>query len=212
MTLYTWPPAILPSRFRIEPIANTQSGGRSPFDGTEQTLEQPGMRWAADLSFEGLPAEEHRPLLAFITKLRGRSGRFLWSPPVPRQGTATGSPVMRLAGQTGSKIHTTGWTAGSTNAVAIGDFICWLDPTSRWALHLVTGDADDAPTTPLVVGPSGDCDFHVSPPIRRSPAINAPLYPVGPIGIFRLAEDRNGLDIARGLMAGGSLRIEEAIW
>lgn len=208
MTIYEWPSAILPSRFRMKLIANTQSGGRSPFDGTEQTLELPGARWAADLSFEGLPAEEHRPFLAFLTSLRGRAGRFTWQVPLPRQGTAGGTPVMRLAGQTGRKIHTSGWAAGV--AVAPGDFICWVDPTGRWALHQVTGDADDAPASAVVTG-GGLADFHVTPPIRRAPALNAPVYTVG-VGIFRLAEDEAGLDIGRGLMAGGNLRIEEAIW
>jgi hypothetical protein len=59
---------------------------------------------------------------------------------------------------------------------------------------------------------SGIADFSVTPPLRRSPALNAPIYPGVGIGVFRLAEDEAGLDIARGLMGGGNLRIEEAIW
>jgi hypothetical protein len=82
-------PAILsiPSRFSLAPIANTQSGGRSPLDGTEQTLRQPGERWGAQLGFEGMSQAEWRPLLAWLAKLGGRAGRFTWSPPLPRRGT-----------------------------------------------------------------------------------------------------------------------------
>lgn len=208
MTTYTFPPTILPSRFRMRLIANTQSGGRSPFDGTEQTLELPGARWAADLTFEGLPAEEHRPFLAFLTKLRGRAGRFTWEVPMPRIGLAGGTPVIRQAGLTGRIVRSSGWGAGV--AVAPGDWISWVDPTGRWAMHQVTGDASDAPEA--VSSASGIADFTVTPPIRRSPANGATIYPGFGIGVFRLAEDDTGLDIVRGLMGGGTLRIEEAIW
>lgn len=210
MTLYSWPASILPSRFRLELIGNTQSGGKSPFDGTEQTLELPGARWAFDLFFEGLTAEEHRPLMAFIAKLRGRAGRFLWGPPFPRQATCGGSPAIHAAGLTGTLLQTEGWS-GAGYSVVPGDWLCWPDPTGRMQLHIVTGDGDDAPN-PSGPDLGGLSNFHVSPPIRRSPALHAPVYPVAPVGVFRLAEDRNGQDITRGLMAGGSLRIEEAIW
>lgn len=208
MPVYAWPAAILPSRFRIELVANSQSGGRSPFDGTEQTLELPGARWAADLSFEGLPSEEHRPFLAFLTALRGRAGRFDWRVPLPRQGVAGGTPVIRQAGLTGVVVRTSGWGAGV--AVVPGDFVGWTDPTGRPALHQVTGDANEAPNS--VTSAAGIADFSVTPPIRRAPALNAPFFSSNAVGRFRLAEDRAGLDIARGLMAGGNLRIEEAIW
>jgi hypothetical protein len=82
-------PAILsePSTLSVALMANTQSGGRSPLDGTEQTLRQPGERWMASLGFEGLTQDEWRPLMAFISRLGGRAGRFTWSPPLPRRAT-----------------------------------------------------------------------------------------------------------------------------
>lgn len=211
MTVFAWPSDILPSTFQPTLIGNTQSGGRSPFDGTEQTLEQPGARWGFDLAFEGLPAEEHRRLLAFLASLRGRAGRFTWSPPLPRQGTAGGAPVMRLAGQTGTKVHTQGWTASAPLCVALGDFLSWDDGTGRPALHMVTGNATAEPSNSGAT-PEGLCDFHVSPPLRRSPALLAPLTVSGAIGVFRLVDDRAGLNFGRGLIAGGNLQIEEALW
>lgn len=106
-------PAILslPSRFSLAPIANTQSGGRSPLDGTEQTLRMPGERWAAQLGFEGLTQEEWRPLLAFVAQLGGRAGRFTWSPPLPRRAAG-------LAGRTNwvTNGEFTGAGVGATGA------------------------------------------------------------------------------------------------
>jgi len=52
MTILTFPADILgPTQMQLSLRGNTQSGGRSPFDGTEQTLELPGAAWIASLTF-----------------------------------------------------------------------------------------------------------------------------------------------------------------
>ncbi len=129
MTVLTPPPVFgLPSRFSFAPIANTQSGGRSPFDGTEQWIRQPGERWGAQLAWEGLTQDEWRPLLAFLTQLGGRAGRFAWSPAtlMPRRaagiaGRTNWIPNGQFAGA-GVGVLPNGWTftigVGATMALA----------------------------------------------------------------------------------------------
>lgn len=194
-----------PSRFRLIPTANTQSGGRSPFDGTEQTLALPGARWAAEIGFEGLDSSEGRPLLAFLSAMGGAAGRFTWNPPLPRRGGGTSAgglgPRIKTAGLTGTTVVTTGW-AGAGVTVATGDLVGWLDPTGRPQLHMVQFEATRV---------GADCTFNVWPAIRRSPAADTALELVAPTAIWRLSEDANPFDFGRGLVGATTLRIEEAL-
>lgn len=202
MTVLT-PPAIFAeiSRFDLAPVANTQSGGRSPFDGTEQTLEQPGTRWAATLAWEGLTLPEWRRLLAFLTRLNGPAGRFTWAPPLARQGTRTGG-VVAGAGQTGTSLATSGWT-GTGLALAEGDLVGWLDPTGRPALHMVVADANPGGGSTVTVA--------IAPPIRRSPADLAPLVLASPTAVWKLVQQRNGASVRDGMIGSLSIEIEEAL-
>lgn len=211
MSIIPWPTGLLPSDFQIELAGNTQSGGRSPFDGTEQTLELPGSPWVAELSFEGLPEEEHRPLLAFLSRLNGRSGRFSWAPPLPRRATATGTVTIGGAGQTGKVLATAGWPA-TVVCARLGDFLSWDDGTGRTALHQVVADpAGDA--LDVASNGAGQCAFTVAPALRRSPPNGGAVNYAAPTAIWKLSQDRgNGLRVRRGLIAGGTLQIEEALW
>ena len=200
MAILTPPAEFIPSRLTPTLVANTQSGGRSPFDGTEQTLELPGARWAATLAFEGLTEAEWRPVFAFIASLGGGAGRFAWALPILRRGTRTAG-VVGAAGQTGKTLATTGWT-GSGTAARAGDLIGWNDPTGRPQLHIVTADV-----TPV----AGAATLAIAPAIRRSPNAAAALALTAPTAVWKLAGDRNPMEIVTGLIAGGSLEIEEAL-
>lgn len=207
MAVLTPPAEFVPSRFTLAPVSNTQSGGRSPFTGSLQTLEMPGQRWAASLQFEGLTAEEWLPILAFLAQLGGQAGRFDWAPPWPaRRGTAAAGaapgPRVATAGQTGKTIQTTGWAAGGLVARA-GDLIGWADPAGRPALHMVTGD---------VAASAGTVAIPIAPMIRRAPAANAPLVYPAPPARWMLTANRTPLDIRPGMVASGSVEIEEALF
>lgn len=203
------PPAVfaLPSRFSIAPVANTQTGGRSPFDGTEQTLRQPGERWAASMRWEGLTQAEWRPLLAFVTQLSGRAGRFTWSPSalIPRRATGTGAgggPFVNGAGQSGTTLATRNWAANA-QAFLTGDLLGFADPTGRPRLHMAVADA--------TATAGGLASVTISPPIRVAPADGVAVTIVAPTAIWGLLQDRNPMEILRGLIAGGSLDFEEKI-
>jgi hypothetical protein len=203
MTVLAWPSDVLePSSFKPRLLANTQSGGRSPFDGTEQTLVLPGARWACEARWEGLQQEEWRVLAAFLWSLVGRGGRFSWAFPIPRRGTQTGGLVAG-ANQAGRTLATDGWS-GSGYAVRTGDWIGWTDATGRPALHHVTADA-----TPV----ADACSIAITPMIRRPPPDNAALVLVAPSCVWMLAtDDLPEPDIRPGLMADLSIQVVEALW
>lgn len=68
-------PSIVPSSVSFGIKYNTQIN-ISTLSGTVQTVEVPGARWVADLSFDDMQAAESRVLAAFLAELRGASGRF----------------------------------------------------------------------------------------------------------------------------------------
>ncbi len=394
MTILT-PPAVFlsPSTLTVAPIANTMSGGRSPLDGTEQTLALPGSRFGATLGWSNLAQDEWRPLLAFITALGGTAGRFAWAPPLPRRaagiagrtnlvpngqfvgaatgtpgtpgtgwtlsglaggtvavsgvgvdtdgaayidvaasGTATGTVAARLemtpntalaegwvmtgaatlqfigtptniatvsarispfnagggalgevasaasitplltaatrrtatfaapsgsatgrlridmrvntgatyaatlrikqpqleraaaanayiatngnpltalegpfvvaATAAGSTVALRGWAA-LADAARAGDLVSWVDASGRSRLHMATADA--------VAAEDGTCTLAFAPPLRRALAANTAVSFTAPTAIWRLTQNRNPMELVRGLVAGGTLEIEEAL-
>ena len=203
MTILTPPAAFVPSTFSLALAGNTQSGGRSPFDGTEQTLEMPGARWVASLAWEGLTQAEWRPILAFLAQLRGRAGRFSWAPPLPRRATGGAtSPAVDGGSQSGAVLNLRNFTA-SGQAFLAGDMLGFADAAGRLALHMATADVT-ASGAGLVAVP-------ISPPLRRPPNNGAAVNITAPSAIWALTGDQAGLDIATALMAGGSIDIQEVL-
>lgn len=204
MPILSWPPLRNPNSARLALIANTQSGGRSPFDGTEQTLELPGSRWSAELRWQNLPEGQWRIMQAFIASLGGRAGRFYYSPMhMPRRGTRTGSITVSGAGQTGRTLVTAGWT-GSGLALATGDILGWIDPAGRAVFHMVTADS-----TPDAFGVAS---VAIAPPLRRSPTDATAINLGSPGAVWRLTDDAVGVEYERGVMGAAVLNIEEAIF
>ena len=68
-------PSIIPSSVSFGITYNTQIN-ISSLSGSVQTIEVPGARWSANLSFDDLEPIEGRVLAAFLIQLRGSSGRF----------------------------------------------------------------------------------------------------------------------------------------
>lgn len=205
MTILSWPAAVpAPNDFSLGPIANTQSGGRSPFDGTEQTLELPGGRWMAELRFRHLDIAEWRALSAFVASLGGRAGRFTWSPVArfPRRATATGTPLVKGANQTGKALITDGWGTGT--AFLVGDFFGYNDSSGRSMMHQVTNDAAIT---------AGEVTLAFWPSIRRSPADNAAINLTTFSPVWRLSRDDAMMDYEPGDRGFAlTLGLEEAIW
>jgi hypothetical protein len=178
MTIPAWPAGLpIPNSCQFTPVANTQSGGVSPFDRSEQTLALPGTRWRASLHWSNLKPAEHRPLAAWLASLGGKAGRFTWSPPrgpLGRRATAlanAGEVVrVRTAGQSGALLDTTGWDGASAPALA-GDLLGWLNTAGRPQLHMVTADVAAVPPT------STNLQFYGTAPVA---GISAGALGLGP--------------------------------
>jgi hypothetical protein len=97
MPVLAWPAGLSrPSGLTFSLKPNTQSF-QSPLTRATQTLEMPGARWVAVLTWSDLGALEIRALRAFLAQLRGRAGRLsLWDMAFETPaGIATGTPVVR---------------------------------------------------------------------------------------------------------------------
>jgi hypothetical protein len=215
MTILTWPSSLPgPSSISGPALkANTQSGGVSPFDGTEQTLELPGAHWVAELRFDRKRERDWRVLNAFLGQLRGRAGRFYWGPSgfQPRRGNdvAAGSgSVPRLSGSgvTGSTVGITGFAGNAgTYAFHTGDWFSFADITGRVVLHQVTAD---------VAASSAVLSVPITPALRRPTVDGTAIELYAYTAIWRLQQDVVMPDFipGNGPLASFTIPIEEAIW
>jgi hypothetical protein len=152
-------PDIIPSTFTFGITFNTQINV-SPLSNSVQTIEIPGARWTANMSFSNMEAEESRVLSAFLARLRGSSGRFKlkdFTHPTPRGSNLHSIVTVNGASQTGNSINTSGWTASQTGALLVGDYIQFVNNE----LKIVTAD--------VTADGSGDATITFEPPIRTIP-------------------------------------------
>lgn len=183
MTILTWPvlTRAAPRLVRWGLTSNTMSFS-SPLSGAMQTLEMPGARWRCSFVMENLSDADAALLQALLVQLRGQANRLLlhnFARPTPR-GTATGTPLVNGASQTGVSLITDGWTAGIT-ALRTGDFF-----GVNGELKMVTADA--------VADGSGNATISFEPPLRSSPADNAAITTNKPLAIFMLSSPDSGWD------------------
>lgn len=177
MSILTFPTLRAPSSSTFQLVTNTL-GFQSPLNKTTQTLELPGARWVFALTYQNLTDSERRILKAFIAQLRGAAGRFyLWdhNQPYP-SGIATGTPVVNGAGQTGSSLSVSGWTASKTGILKAGDYF-----QVGTELKMMVADANS--------NGSGIATLTFEPPLRAAPANGASIITTRPKCIMRLKDD-----------------------
>lgn len=121
MPTYTYPdPATSGEQWRVEDFtllqrANTFTS-ESPYSGEFQSVEIPGARWGALLTYPVHRLAERPDVEAFWMGLRGRSGRVLMhnlARPTPR-GTMRGSPTLAAAAAQFATSLSIATTTGST--------------------------------------------------------------------------------------------------
>ncbi|MCF6267636.1 MAG: hypothetical protein L3J57_13985 [Desulfuromusa sp.] len=153
---------------------------RSPLNGVTQTLELPGARWAADISFAKMTDGNKRILSAFLVALRGQAGRFYLSDPTNQTpaGSVNGAPVIDTAvSDTPTLIGSSGWTVSAIGVLKAGDMIGF----ATGELKMVVADVDaDA---------SGQAIIHVEPPCREQPTDGTTIVTDAPTCIMRLVDD-----------------------
>jgi hypothetical protein len=111
-------------------------------------------------------------------------------------------PFVNGAGQTGASLALRGFQP-LAQAFLAGDLLSWVDGAGRARLHMATAD--------VTATEAGACTLPIAPPLRSPPMDGATVLIAAPAGVFRLAGDRNPMDLVRGLIGGGTLEIEEAL-
>ncbi|MGH6719546.1 MAG: hypothetical protein ACREER_09535 [Alphaproteobacteria bacterium] len=193
-------PGFQASRFRL--IRRT-AVFESAFTGAVQTLERPGAMWAVEYALPPMPRGQAAAWLAFVVALRGRVGTFKGFDPDARsaRGVATGTPLVKGAGQTGNSLATDGWTPSVTGILKAGDYLGLALPTQR--LHLVVEDATS--------DGAGNATLSIEPALRESPNDNAILTTTNPFTQFRLAADDAAWDADRLSVFGLTFQAIEAL-
>jgi hypothetical protein len=97
-------------------ITRATSSSISPFTFRQQVYKFGGERWEGNVTFPPLTSDQAAELQAMFLELEGQYGTFLYGDPNylaqgPR-GLATGSPLVKGAGQTG-------------NTLVVDGLICW---------------------------------------------------------------------------------------
>ena len=160
----------------------------SEFTFEAQVQEHQGVAWEINGSLELLTRDQMAEYNAFIKSLKGRLGTFTLIPPgcgTPR-GVATGTPLVMGAGQTGNTLITDGWTPGVTGILKKDDFF-QLGTGSSAKLYSVLDDVNS--------NGSGQATFDIAPKIVTAPADNAALIVTNPVGVFRMKENMQPIEI-----------------
>jgi hypothetical protein len=171
----------------------------SKFSGAGQSQDWGGRIWRMQLT---LPPMKDRavidPWLAFLRKLRGRSGYFLaigdWARLAPR-GTATAAMV-NGASQTGNGLIVDGMGAGKT--LLEGDL---FQLENR--LYSLAADATS--------DGSGNATLQIEPSLRTAPADNAVLTLTNPKGLWRLDQNSVPANVDEALFHGISFSAFEKL-
>lgn len=154
----------------------------SPLVETAQTLELPGALWFVTYVLPLMTFDTAAPWQAFLAELMGASGKFFGFDPArttPRGIYDSGSdtPLVDAASQTGKSLTTDGWRISGTGLLLPGDYF-EVTADSVKELHMITADVDS--------DGGGLATLNFVPPLRASPANNAPIILTDPVVEMRL--------------------------
>jgi hypothetical protein len=183
--------------WKFWPLSQTWA---SPLSRGTQTLELPGACWWCKVGYTGVREDDWREFSAFLSQMRGMSGRVLLWPmhaEAPR-GVATGSPVVAGANQTGRSLVTSGWTPSIPLILRRGDFFS-VPTQSGPELKILTADAAS--------NASGGATLAFEPPLRSAPASGAVITTTRPTCAMRFVDDSQG-ETAADSMRRGTFTLE----
>lgn len=119
----TPPPSPVHSQFEFTMLPNNVLS-KNPFNYKATVQEHAGKAWIFSIGFPPMTREQASPWFAFLAKLDGVRGSFLYGSHLWRSplGLAGGNPKVNGANQTGQSLATDGWTNSSAIFKA-GDMI-----------------------------------------------------------------------------------------
>ena len=161
----------------------------SPLNGAVQTVELPGARWSARLSYNSLNSDESNTLIAWLARLRGMSGRFVmpdFSHPATLEGV----------------------TAGNGNSVAVvGDDIV-LTTNALTGGALAVGDKFTLNSELKVVVQKNDATHYVIEPAFRTFSSGAMSFGLNATAKFMLSSDDQATKAVESKIHLGSINID----
>lgn len=167
-------------------LLTATSSSVSPFTFRQQVYNHTGVRWEGQVTFRPMTHAQAGLIKAFIADLVGQYGTFLYGDPdflaLGARGALGGTPLVKGASQTGTTLNIDGATALVSNWIRAGDYF-QLGTGTGARLYMVTQDANS--------DSSGNVTLNFQPPLRSSPADNAPLTITGAKGVMRLASNKN---------------------
>lgn len=168
------------------PTANTLTH-TSSFDRTTQTVELVGALWQLSVTMRPMrPQDGGEDWATFLSELMGQAGRFYAGDlfrTAPR-GTAKdtpGTPLVNGASQTGRTIDMDGGPASAAGYLLRGDYAAFDLPSGGRSLHKLTADSG--------TNGSGAATLSFIPPLRESPADDAPVLLAPATCVMQLADD-----------------------
>lgn len=179
MTTYSIPSGLRIRSNRWGLQTNTQVF-TSPLNRSTQRLVLSGARWVATYTLTPYLHSETKldEVKAFLLKLQGGGNTFYGYDPDRKtpKGTATGTPLINGAFQSGGQINTDGWTGSVTGIMKAGDYF-----TVNGELKMVTADANS--------DSGGNAVLYFQPILRNMPADNAAITVTNPTCTMRLIDD-----------------------
>lgn len=192
-------PAIsrLPREFSFGVVWNTQVFS-SPLTQSVSTVEIPGARWKMQFRLANFEEADAALVQVMLMQLRGRVNRlalYNLARRTPR-GTLAGTPLVAGASQTGASLAIDGCTAGTT--LLKGDMFA-----VNGELKMVCADA--------TADGSGTMTVTFEPPLRSSPADNAPITTSQPTALFMLESDEQMWSTKPGVRSDFTISLIEDI-
>lgn len=156
----------------------------SPYTFTAETQENPGKRFDADVALVPQYRASAEAWVTFLAALRGRRGTFLMGDQLGKnpRGAATGSPLVKGAGQLGQTLVIDGVPASTPGWMMEGDWIqIGAGATARLHKVLETVNSNGSGEVTLSLWPG-----HA---IGHAPADNAVITVRNTVGVWRLASN-----------------------
>jgi len=177
MTVISTPP-VVPESINFG-ITHNVTVSVSPLSGSTQTLELPGARWKASLTYTDLTSQEAKLMKAWLVSLRGMAGRFYLYDygETSTLNAVTGTPTI----ETGSTRRLI--TATTTGAAFVpGDY-----------LEIRSSSVDESRELKMVIAASatgpGTRNYTIEPPIRRDTYVGLDIIYSECKGVFMLANN-----------------------
>lgn len=200
----TWPSYVDIMSHRARHIDNVSST-RSVFTGEVQKQRFQGERFEYDLTISPMGRREAMAFVAWLRKLSGPYGNFLFGDPdfiiAGPLGTPSGTPLVDGAGQPSASetLMTKGWTPLQPFVLRAGDFIQVGSGTPRLHINLDDVTPDSAGTATL----------NIWPRLRSASVNNDPITVTGAKGLFEIATPNVEYDSNAFMTHSFSLSIRE---